>query len=72
MKKENATVAADAYTTDFLSAIKKAQTDGELITLIDKIYEDGFEDGYDEGQNDDSSENKIKMPSDTATIKKVI
>lgn len=36
----------DKYTKKIIEAIKKAQTEDELVDIINKIYEDGIEDGY--------------------------
>lgn len=57
MKKENVTVPAEDYAKEFLSAIKKAETDDDIITIINKIYGGGFEDGY-EARKDESDEEK--------------
>ena len=57
MKKENVTVPAEDYAKEFLSAIKKAETDENIITIINKIYGEGFEDGY-EARKDESDEEK--------------
>jgi len=57
MKKENVTVPAKDYAMEFLSAIKKAETDDNIVTIINKIYGEGFEDGY-EARKDESDEEK--------------
>ena len=38
------------YTNKYLSRIKKATCDDDIIATIDKIYEDGFEDGFEDCQ----------------------
>jgi len=35
----------DKYAKGYLKHIKKAKSDKELITIINRIYEDGFYDG---------------------------
>ena len=39
----------DSYTKKYVKAIKKSLTENELISIINRIYEDGFEDGTNEG-----------------------
>ena len=43
---------ADKYLGQIIAAIAKAEyKDAAIISIIDKIYEDGFADGLEEGVN---------------------
>lgn len=56
MKKENVTVTAEDYAKKFLSAIKKAEADDNIVSIINKIYGEGFEDGYEARKNESNKE----------------
>lgn len=56
MKKENVRVRADDYAKKFLSGIKKAETDDNILSIINKIYGEGFEDGYEARKNESNEE----------------
>lgn len=47
--KKPSDIREDEYLQSYLDQIKRVETDSEKITILNKIYSDGFEDGAREG-----------------------
>lgn len=43
------------YDQNYLKQIKNAQTDDDIASIINRVYQDGFKDGHDEGIKDAKS-----------------
>ncbi len=57
---------ADKFISAYLRAIKEAKTDKERLSILEKLYQDGFEDGHDLA--DTPSENGVKPMSRLFTV----